>query len=45
VRAIAVSMLELYASAWRYAVGGRARYLLALLLLVGSQSVKLIVPC
>ena len=40
----AVSMPELYASVWRYAVGGRARYLLALLLLVGSQSIKLVVP-
>jgi ATP-binding cassette subfamily B protein len=40
----AVSMLELYSSVWRFAAGGRARYLLALLLLVGSQVVKLLVP-
>jgi ATP-binding cassette, subfamily B, bacterial len=40
----AVSMAELYASVWRHATGGRALYLLALLLLVGSQSIKLVVP-
>ena len=40
----AVSTFELYASLWRYAAGGRGRYLLAMLLLVGSQSVKLLVP-
>jgi ATP-binding cassette, subfamily B, bacterial len=40
----AVSMFELYSSVWRYAAGGRGRYLLAMLLLVGSQSVKLAVP-
>ena len=40
----AVSTFELYASLWRFAAGGRARYLLAMLLLVGSQSVKLLAP-
>jgi len=40
----AVSTFELYASLWRFAAGGRARYVLAMLLLVGSQSVKLLVP-
>ena len=40
----AVSTFELYSSLWRFAVGGRAMYLLAMLLLVGSQSVKLLVP-
>lgn len=40
----AVSTFELYSSLWRYAAGGRAKYLLAMLLLVGSQSVKLLVP-
>jgi ATP-binding cassette, subfamily B, bacterial len=40
----AVSTFELYASVWRYAAGGRARYLFAMLLLVGSQTVKLLVP-
>jgi ABC-type multidrug transport system, ATPase and permease components len=40
----AVSTFELYADVWRYAVGGRARYLFAMLLLVGSQTVKLLVP-
>jgi ATP-binding cassette, subfamily B, bacterial len=40
----AVSTFELYSSLWRFAVGGRGRYLLAMLLLVGSQSVKLLAP-
>ena len=40
----AVSMLELYTSVWRFAAGGRARYLAALALLVGSQTIKLLVP-
>ena len=40
----AVSTFELYSSLWRYAAGGRAKYMLAMLLLVGSQSVKLLVP-
>ena len=40
----AVSMFELYSSVWRFAAGDRARYLLALLLLIGSQVVKLAVP-
>jgi ATP-binding cassette, subfamily B, bacterial len=40
----AVSILELYASIWRFAVGARLRYICALLLLVASQSIKLLVP-
>ena len=40
----AVSMLELYTSVWRYAAGGRVRYLGALALLVASQTIKLLVP-
>src|SRR3954470_6382257 len=40
----AVSMLELYTSVWRYAAGGRVRYVGALALLVGSQTIKLLVP-
>jgi ABC-type multidrug transport system fused ATPase/permease subunit len=40
----AVSTFELYSSLWRFAAGGRGRYLLAMLLLVGSQSVKLVAP-
>jgi ABC-type multidrug transport system fused ATPase/permease subunit len=40
----AVSTFELYASLWRFAAGGRGRYLFAMLLLVGSQSVKLLAP-
>ena len=38
----AVGMAVLYTSVWRYAAGGRARYLAALALLVGSQSIKLL---
>ncbi|HET8584200.1 MAG TPA: ABC transporter ATP-binding protein, partial [Casimicrobiaceae bacterium] len=40
----AVSTFELYSSLWRFAAGGRGRYLLAMLLLIGSQSVKLVAP-
>jgi len=40
----AVSTFELYASLWRFAAGGRGRYLLAMLLLIGSQTVKLAAP-
>ena len=40
----AVSTFELYTSVWRFAAGGRARYLLAMLLLIASQVVKLAVP-
>ena len=39
-----VTTLDLYSSLWRFAAGGRARYLLAMLLLVGSQSIKLLAP-
>src|SRR5690348_9617290 len=39
-----VTTLELYSSLWRFAAGGRVRYLLAMLLLVGSQSIKLLAP-
>ena len=39
-----VTTLELYSSLWRFAAGGRMRYLLAMLLLVGSQSIKLLAP-
>lgn len=40
----AVTLLQLYSSVWRYAAGGRLRYVAAQLLLVASQSVKLLVP-
>jgi ATP-binding cassette, subfamily B, bacterial len=39
-----VTTFELYSHLWRFAAGGRGRYLLAMLLLVGSQSVKLLAP-
>jgi hypothetical protein len=32
-----VSTLELYSHLWRFAAGGRGRYLIAMLLLIGSQ--------
>src|SRR5262245_23221339 len=40
----AVSIVELYAAIWRFAAGARMRYIFALLLLVASQSIKLLVP-
>ncbi|HJU24624.1 MAG TPA: ABC transporter ATP-binding protein [Casimicrobiaceae bacterium] len=40
----AVGTLELYASVWRYAAGARGRYMLAMLMLAGSQAVKLLAP-
>jgi ABC-type multidrug transport system fused ATPase/permease subunit len=39
-----VSTLELYSHLWRFAAGGRGRYLIAMLLLIGSQSIKLLAP-
>ncbi|HET7134350.1 MAG TPA: ABC transporter ATP-binding protein, partial [Casimicrobiaceae bacterium] len=39
-----VSTLALYSHLWRFAAGGRGRYLIAMLLLIGSQSIKLLAP-
>jgi ATP-binding cassette, subfamily B, bacterial len=34
----------LYANLWRYAKGAKTRFVLAALLLIGSQSIKLVIP-